>query len=816
MGALDGVIQLILFVCFGVYVVMGMTLTVMGIIYMSDVGAVGATGSYLVFFGLCMLIVGGIAIFANLKQIWLILFVIEIVNIFLFLGLYIAIIIVVMMASGSSDPIRRASESAWSDVKPTLTVTGSDGASGIYCETMTKGCKPWYTGVKDAKYKDCLAAISKARGITVDATVNNCTALGDDKVCANLQGACDACDASCREQSIQDIKDQIVPASFFVLFLVVYFLVVIIWNNVMIGSDDLEGPNKIIGLVFNGILLLFALILTIMGLVGYFGMDCPNNTDCRPTSLVMLILLGVSTLGVAGVAVAGIQLNNNVLLRIATLIMCFVSIFLIMAGIVMGMSSGAIMDDMNYYYDTQYPKMRSALERADSRSPTTPGYCQMGKLECEALMLDGTEVGVKDKDGAAILGSTKINKKSMWKSQYYEAAKAADAAKPKAWLEVCKTTGICIYCQEFKMAAEGFALVNKKNNNGTITTASIAPNINFQAAVNGFGCKKDDKTAAPKTVVQFSANLAWQSDPMKASFIGICQADDKGNVPTPVPRNWTFATGEKSTGHAAVIANYDVTSKANVFKTQMASESWQLILRNHTRFAESPFWDSGKRGDKTKNVNAAAKYVGKCEMAISNHAAEIKYCPDDADTKATTLEAAKVNPGTKGVNVKDSYVGDCLSCRQGVGDSGMSFAVGGQTTWSKTDPLNRCLNYFVGHLRTECGASKDTTGCKCIDRFDKTKNNNKGCEPQDAKKNIEEMTVAAYTEGSTSGFCNYPDQQCKEKIQNSVESSLTTIAVFGVIFVLFFLGIIFFTLQAIHIYRGGGGDDDDDDDDDDE
>ena len=58
MGALDGVIQLILFVCFGVYVVMGMTLTVMGIIYMSDVGAVGATGSYLVFFGLCMLIVG--------------------------------------------------------------------------------------------------------------------------------------------------------------------------------------------------------------------------------------------------------------------------------------------------------------------------------------------------------------------------------------------------------------------------------------------------------------------------------------------------------------------------------------------------------------------------------------------------------------------------------------------------------------------------------------------------------------------------------------------------------------------------------------
>ena len=68
MGALDGIIQLVLFVCFGVYVVMGLTLTIMGIIYMSDVGAVGAAGSYLIFFGLCMLIIGGVAIFANLKM----------------------------------------------------------------------------------------------------------------------------------------------------------------------------------------------------------------------------------------------------------------------------------------------------------------------------------------------------------------------------------------------------------------------------------------------------------------------------------------------------------------------------------------------------------------------------------------------------------------------------------------------------------------------------------------------------------------------------------------------------------------------------
>ena len=52
MGPLDAVIQLLLFVCFGVYVVMGLTFLIMGIIYYSDEGAVGSTGIYLILLGL--------------------------------------------------------------------------------------------------------------------------------------------------------------------------------------------------------------------------------------------------------------------------------------------------------------------------------------------------------------------------------------------------------------------------------------------------------------------------------------------------------------------------------------------------------------------------------------------------------------------------------------------------------------------------------------------------------------------------------------------------------------------------------------------
>ena len=85
MGALDAVIQLLLFVCFGVYLAMGLGFLVMGIAYSSDEGAVGSTGIYLILLGLLMLIIGGIAIFANLKKIWLIMFVVELINVALFL-----------------------------------------------------------------------------------------------------------------------------------------------------------------------------------------------------------------------------------------------------------------------------------------------------------------------------------------------------------------------------------------------------------------------------------------------------------------------------------------------------------------------------------------------------------------------------------------------------------------------------------------------------------------------------------------------------------------------------------------------------------
>jgi bacterioferritin-associated ferredoxin len=288
MGALDGIIQMLLFVCFGVYIVMGLALIGIGVAYMSDVGALGATGTWLLLFGFLMLIVGGVAVYANMNQAWLILFVVELINVVLFLGLYIAIIVVIMMASGSSDPIRKASKEAWADVKPTLTIEGSAtaGADGAlsdksYCESdvvVSTACTTFYTSMFTlaSSASGChigdIKQTTQGAGTTISMALNNCTSMKDWDKCAGLHSQCAACEDACYEQTIQDIKDQIVPASYFVLFLVAYFMVVIVWNNIMIGSEDLEGLTKVIGLVTNGILLLLSLILVGMG--GY-GLSKP-------------------------------------------------------------------------------------------------------------------------------------------------------------------------------------------------------------------------------------------------------------------------------------------------------------------------------------------------------------------------------------------------------------------------------------------------------------------------------------------------------------------------------------------------------------
>ena len=78
-------LNMVLMVAFGVYCLMGLIFFIMGIVYMGDAGTIGATGIYMMALGIVMLIIGGIALWANNSSKWMLLFVIELINIALFL-----------------------------------------------------------------------------------------------------------------------------------------------------------------------------------------------------------------------------------------------------------------------------------------------------------------------------------------------------------------------------------------------------------------------------------------------------------------------------------------------------------------------------------------------------------------------------------------------------------------------------------------------------------------------------------------------------------------------------------------------------------
>jgi hypothetical protein len=746
MGALDGIIVMLLYVCFGVYLLMGLTLTILGGVYMGDAGAVGTTGIYLMLTGLAMMVIGGLAIFANLKQIWLILLVIELINIALFLVIYIMIVVVLMMASGTTDPIRRATTETWDETRQSLTLGGSDGegSEGIYCETRTTAnfaCQNYYSSARTTTTCTLKAGAADAELEThIREGLLNCSAINDKvgTTCSTLATQCSQCDAACMEQQITDVKDAILPVSIFVFVVVVFLFINCTYNTILVSSsEDLSegGIKKLMGMGLNGVLVLFALVLVIMGCVGAYQADDAGGDV--PTSMIVTILTGVVVLGVCGVALAAIQLDNHLLLRLATIVMVFFTIFLTLMALLLGISSGAVMDDMGYYYDVNYPKLRNAMEKVDN------GFCQMTKEQCTNLVVNNVASTVDDEDGTAIDGSTPITRADVWKAQHAEAAIEASKDDAPTWLAPCDTTGICIYCDDFVETVESLWIGEYD---------ATANQTLYASAVEDEFCSASDALATT-SCVEAAPRVNWTDAlglDLGPQFIA---ADADGGDATTAAQ-----TGGKNWA--------SVSAGATMTAAQLATR-----LDNYTK--------KSNRADMGTAARELSSWMGYCELAILNYAQDDTKCKDPS-----------INPL--------GFDDDCGKCISNIGD-GFKF-----TFENSGEDYLACSNFFYGHIHYHC-LETAAGSATCQDLFYGTHSSITAAAAAD---NTKFMIDLAFADGSRSKFCGYSDKACKKKIQDKVENSMTTIGVFGIIFLLFFIAIIYFTMQAIRIYKGDSGDDD--------
>jgi len=838
----DAVINMVLMGAFGIYCLMGLIFFIMGLVYMGDAGAIGATGLYLIFLGLVMLIVGGIALWANANASWMILFIIELINVALFLFLYILIVIVLMMATGTTDPVREATVETWELTKPTLTIPGSDPDGdpvGSYCQHQTEGsaCTMYYA---QAIITD---TCQMGPGYGRMELLNNCTKAndptplmgeGDNTGCSDLYNLCTQCDTACMEAQIQEVKDNLEPASLFVLLMIVYLTITIVWNNVMVANDDLEGVPQMVGFVLNGILLALSFVLMVMGGVGAWKADdaCPSAADgCIPTSMVLLTLIGAGLLVISGIVLVGVQTGNGMLIQVMTIVMIFMAIFMVLFGLLLGMSTGVVMDDMTYYYDTQYPKLRSALEKANNE------YCQMSKEQCINIVtaasspLDTTNTvtvqtedyseDVTDDDGNVVV----MPFADMWKAMHAEAALEAaalddsGASTAPAWLAPCATTGICIYCQDLLDPMENDPLYVWDNTAdssliGTpctdATDASCverAPNFNWDwgliGAVNNTDTAGDSDWA--DAAHEGLQDISYGGDFQTSTLDGveyftatsyICQGTEA--LDTEYATSWEdsddvdenpdclapFSTDEDADD--AQEALYAFKRCAGASGKQM-EDAWDNSV---TPFGENPCDYTGFANQQDLYIEPVDSWTSKvnnytrfndparvampyCEEAIADYVVVDQNCRD-YDELEHRYE-------------KSSYYANCDNCDNPLAP--FLFSMPGPESGYR-----QCLNFVVGHVQDFCtpNAASD-----CLSAI------------QASASNIQFMVDTAFNDNS--GFCGYSDEGCKAKIKYDLEDSMLVIGILGAVFLFFFLAVIYCTYAAIQSYQGGDDDDDDDD-----
>jgi hypothetical protein len=889
----DAIINLVLMVAFGVYCVMGLSFFIMGIVYMGDAGAIGSTGIYLIFLGLLMLIIGGIALWANMNSNWMVLFIIELVNVALFLFLYIMIVIVLMMATGTTDPVREATVETWDQVLPGLTLPGSnpdgDGtaAGGTYCEKQTEGsaCTSYYSNSESAPYNAMATRCLMTEPITQMQALNNCSMLGDlppgyastdegYQGCAGLMTVCQDCAAACMEAQISDVKENLEPASVFTLGLMGYLVIVVVWNNIMMEQDDIEGISKMVGLVLNGLLLLLSFVMLVMGGIGAAKAAdaCPGDSSCVPTSMTMLILLGLATMVVAGVTLAGVQTGNNMLIVVATIIMVFLAILMVLFALILGMSTGVVMDDMTYYYDTQYPKLRSALEKADN------SYCQMSKADCLAMATAQTAAKVQAGDPLADITCEagdpicieEMSYDTVWKQMHAAASLEANKDSAPAWLSNCKTTAICIYCTELLVNVQDAAhgvYDPRQAVDGACTENS------YGTCCTGLDGASHDNccSSGAATVCAGEAPLNYDNYIRNAPGDSCDPANDGVNCVTRAPN---FQWRDALYGALNNTGTWGTTNYESIAEPEAGVGAGQWT----NSFSDGVF-------STIAPATGAIKCMGESvntEVGWYNSPAEVAQNPDCIAPISTDTGNENYNKRCRGAQAGDSIEGGAWTSGTDVQSSQKAVVPGADTAldtpgsvicdtadileitpvavWTDLvnnitrfdqdakDALPYCeeaVNDYVA-LGANCKEYSQQTEIEKDSFYSNCDNCNNpfapftfgvpgpeigyrqclnfwyghmaqctggagACQAVFTGNTVNSQWMVDKAFGDErSRFCGYSDAGCKAKIKWDLEDSMTTIGIIGAIFMAFFLAIIYCTLQAIKSYKGGDDDDDDD------
>ena len=313
-------------------------------------------GQWLVVIGVACFFVGALGLFGVIKRMMAAMLLSELLLVGLFIALYIAAVIVFMMASGSTNPIDKGVDTAWENgIRRDVFEKDADR----WCKKNTDllgPCKQFYEDATRVRKMSTQAGDSSCN-MTVTQMALDCE--GAQNRCGSttaLRTSCQECDNECVAKVKTIVKEYLQPAITvnFVLFGSIV-LVIILLNN-LLEQPLKTGSQMQLSYLLNGFIgaVSFVSMLLMGVLLTKADQECPANQDCTSMVLLSAFLITLFLAGTAVVCIAGLYMDNNLFIRLSALAYVFFDFLLLLVAIILAMANGTI-TDMSTYYNDNWP-----------------------------------------------------------------------------------------------------------------------------------------------------------------------------------------------------------------------------------------------------------------------------------------------------------------------------------------------------------------------------------------------------------------------------------------------------------------------------
>jgi len=347
-------IQLVLYILYAVYGVVGLVLFVLGFVFWGNVGAVSDAATTMLFVGVAMILICNFAMYANYTRNWLMMLVIELVNVGIFVIFTVIFVVAIIFALGWSDPVADAIRREWNSLakEEATAAFGADGSKALspgVCFRDEPDCKAYATAwalvqpITEAATADdmestCNVATNQEgfstadkRKIFVNATQQNVNENKDAELeglttcnfwtgarwqgCDEMETLCSSCWRNCQNKLVKEGKEGSAVACTVAILTCIFCIVAVTVNKWLIesanedenedGKDDEEVVNKmytgtpmIVAMVLNCIVLLVGLVTFILCAVRL------GTSDGYASVLTMLLVIGFMILLTGGAIVS--------------------------------------------------------------------------------------------------------------------------------------------------------------------------------------------------------------------------------------------------------------------------------------------------------------------------------------------------------------------------------------------------------------------------------------------------------------------------------------------------------------------------------